>query len=284
MNYCTYASVAQEVAMLAGEDYDRLTAPDLTNLNRSIQRRARAAWLRDWWPELMRSEERRLRDTWSAAAYAEGDQVWHEDTAAYYEANDATLSSDLPGTASNWTLLTELNPYVGLEQPGETAIGLVRGVYDEEPAFATDPRRLLWAMGENGIHLLSEAVPASVWVWFKLREGEFNGADYSAAATYASGARKFYASSTVGYEGDYWTATAATTAGQSPETHPSKWERVEFPAFLRPHVAQAAYADWLRADGQTDKAMAEEQEAERILLTTQLQALGNQPPLRWRVA
>jgi hypothetical protein len=284
MNYCTHASVAQEIASAAGEDYSALTDLDLTSLRRYIQRRARYAWERDWWAELMRSEERHLRDAWTATSYADGAQVWHAGTSAYYEANTAAILTDVPGVSSVWDVITELDPYVALEQEDETAIGLVRGVYDEDPTYVENPKRIPWRLGANGVHLLGQSVPTSVWVWFKLREPEFNGAVYSASSTYASGDRRYYSSASVGFEGDYWTAAATTTAGQNPETNPEKWARVEFPVFLRSYVVQAAYADWLRADGQTDKAVVEEQAAESLLGQSQLQALSNQPPQRWRVA
>lgn len=272
------------MAALAGEDYTSLATLDLTSINRCIARRVRVAWERDWWPELMRSEERFLRNTWTATAYADGDQVYHAATTAYYEANTATLSSDVPGASSKWDAVTTLDAYVGLEQTGQTAIGLVRGIYRENPEFTENPRRLTWRLGQHGIHLVDEGVPASVWVWYKIRPSEFNGSDYSSSATYAIGARKYYTSASAGFEGDFWTCAAATTAGQNPETNPEKWTRVEFPALFRPYVVNGAYADWLRGDSQTDKAMVEDQAAEQLLISAQFQALGNTPPLRWRVA
>lgn len=284
MKACTYASVIQQIAALAGEDYASLATLDLTHLNRTVNRRLQEAWLRDWWPDLMISAERHWRDAWSAQAYAEDAEVWHAASEAYYQANAATLSTDVPGVSSKWTELTDLDAYIEREQAGETVIGLVRGVFDDDPEFTDTPRRREWRLGAHGVHILGDSVPVSAWVWFMENPTEFSGADWSAAATYATGARRYFSSSTVGFEGDYYEALAATTAGQSPESHPEKWSVVPFPQAFRPFVVQGAYADWLRADGQTDKALAEQQIAEDILGRLQLEALRGTPPLRYRIS
>jgi hypothetical protein len=84
--------------------------------------------------------------------------------------------------------------------------------------------------------------------------------------TYAVGEVAYYESDTVDYEGDFWICLTATTAGQDPEDTPAKWERVAFPAWLRSSVAQAAYADFLRNDGNPEVARLEDAEAQRILM------------------
>lgn len=284
MKACTYASVVQQIAALAGEDYDTLATLDRTHLNRTVNRRLHEAWLRDWWPDFMLSEQRYWRDTWAAQAYAEAAQVWHAGSEAYFEANAATISTDVPGVSAKWDEITEIDPYISRTQAGQTVIGLVRGVYDDDPEFTDTPRARAWRLGANGIHLLGDSVPVCAWVWFMENPPDFTGADWAAGSAYATGARRYYSAATVGFEGDYYTAAAATTAGQSPETHPEKWPVVPFPQAFRPFVVQGAYADWLRADGQTDKALVEQQLADDLLGTAQLQALRGTPPLRYRLA
>lgn len=61
--------------------------------------------------------------------------------------------------------------------------------------------------------------------------------------------------------GNFFQATAATTAGQSPATTPVSWSLVQIPAEWRWALAKLTYANALEMDGQKDKGAAEHQEA-----------------------
>lgn len=66
------------------------------------------------------------------------------------------------------------------------------------------------------------------------------------------------------HEGDFWYATSATIAGQSPATHPDIWQRITIPMEWRRLLAKLMTARILRAEGQDDKAIAAEREATRL--------------------
>ena len=59
------------------------------------------------------------------------------------------------------------------------------------------------------------------------------------------------------YNEDFWQCVTATSAGQSPATHPSKWRKIRLLSKWRWVLAQLTYAYLLAADGQTDKAAIE---------------------------
>jgi hypothetical protein len=61
---------------------------------------------------------------------------------------------------------------------------------------------------------------------------------------------------------NYYKCTAATTVGQSPENTPGSWSLIEIPASFLFFAVYGAYADWLRFDGQTEKAAAMDQKAQ----------------------
>jgi hypothetical protein len=65
--------------------------------------------------------------------------------------------------------------------------------------------------------------------------------------------------------GNFYTCVAVTAAGESPESAPAKWAVVELPYTFRQYLIQGGYADWLTADGQTDKAGAMEGVAQQLL-------------------
>lgn len=67
------------------------------------------------------------------------------------------------------------------------------------------------------------------------------------------------------FNGDFWEATELTAPGESPATTPAKWRKIEIPRIFERFLVQRAYAALLPAEGQNDKAAAEERAAQRIL-------------------
>lgn len=70
------------------------------------------------------------------------------------------------------------------------------------------------------------------------------------------------------YDGDWWVAKAATSPGQSPDTNPELWQRVEIPEYFEQSIVALAHANLLLADGQTDKAGGVRASAMNDLLPT----------------
>lgn len=93
-------------------------------------------------------------------------------------------------------------------------------------------------------------------------------------------------SSQVFYAGDFWNAIATTTAGQSPDTHASKWEVVGIPADWRRELVTFAQAFLLEAQGQQDKSQAALAMGNAYLgelRETEAAKLGRRPQRRVRV-
>jgi hypothetical protein len=65
--------------------------------------------------------------------------------------------------------------------------------------------------------------------------------------------------------GDFWQCLEATTAGQSPATHPAKWTKKDVPYIFATYISRGMYADWLRSELQTEAAQVAEQEAQAML-------------------
>ena len=265
MQRVSYQSVIDQAAALAGFTSSTLTASPKSLLRQFINRRLRGAWEHWWWPQLMRAELRYYRDAYDAGTtYASGDEVYYSTTGLYYAATGAT-TANAPTDTNYWSQVTDLDAYISLDQTGQTEIGTVRGVYKDDPETTDRPRRVLFRMAPSGIQVLGESVPVSVYVWFRDRVPVLLGTDYSATATYTVGQVAYYSSSTYDYEGDWWECVSATNAGENPETAAAKWSRREFPAWLRDCVAQRAYADWLRQDGQPEAAVIEDGIGKQLL-------------------
>lgn len=264
MDRVSFQSVLREAAGLAGFTLAQLTATPRTQLRTFINRRAREQWRKWWWNQIMHAELRYYRADYAAGTtYAEDDEVYYEGT--YYRALGAT-TGNLPTNVTYWTPVTSLDAYILLEQAGQRAIGEVRQLSIDNPLVVRAPRVCPFRLSGTRIWVMGEAVPASVYVWFREPVPTWIGDDFSATATYAAGQVVFYTGTGADYEGDYWECQATTSAGEDPEDTPAKWARVAFPAWLRESVAQAAYADFLRQDGNPEVARLEDAEAQRLLI------------------
>ena len=180
----------------------------------------------------------------TGAAYAVEEVARNPDDGRYYQCHTAHTAG-ATFDATKFGILTPWSPYISLDQAGATAIGQVRGCYLDNPLTKRNARKLAWILGPDGIHLPDTGV-SSLFVYFQVKAPNLSGADYAAGTAYVAGVCKYYASAAAGFEGDYWITTAATTAGESPESTPAKWTRQELPEGLRDAIAHSAYSDFLR--------------------------------------
>lgn len=279
MKTCTFQSVIDRVCQLIGVAQTDLASDDLVAVKGFINAELETIWRHYWWPELMRSEERHYRaDYDNATAYAIGAEVYYPTTGLYYECTD-TSTGNLPTDTDYWSALTEIDAYVELDQTGQTEIGEVRGVFLEDPLTDREPRRVRWVAGPNGIHIVQDEIPASVWVWFRLPPTAYYGLStaWAAGTTYTAGQVVYYVSATAGYEGDWWRCVTNTTAGQDPEDTAASWSKREFPETLREATAAAAYVRYLRRDDAKPEDRGEARgAAERALMQAQARASAQQ--------
>lgn len=235
-------------------------------------------------------------DDWlDAAAYVVGDIRRNPVNGRFYQCFIAHTSSGTIDTAK-FGILTQFDPFVSRTQDDETEIGEFLGMYLDDPRLHKRPRRVVYVTDGAGAHVVTApreiwnrcngdfTVPNEVFVKFRIPCPEFRGEVFDEAETYVADADVVYfEGDTTDLEGDFWRCVTNTSAGESPETTPAKWERLEFPAWLRTPVARRAFADWLRYGAARDAAMAEDKEAQDALFQAQIQfgAMQGQG-LRWR--
>jgi hypothetical protein len=106
-----------------------------------------------------------------------------------------------------------------------------------------------------------------VWVKFRLERPTLFGAVYDSAAGYAVGEQVYYRSATdpAAYPGEFYDCVTAASSGDSPETDTDKWTLLEIPLVFESYLVRGTYADWLRSDGQAEKATIEDARAEKSL-------------------
>lgn len=162
------------------------------------------------------------------------------------------------------TRTPDVNFVIDYNQAAQTAIGEVLGVWDNNPLGTVSANSIGYVPTSTGLQLIGMTVAAPVWVRYTIRIPAFTGSTYSASSTYASGVTTYFTSST-GY-GNYYTSTGAVLANQTPDTNPSLWSVNVLPYTFLEYVAFATYADYLRSDGQQDKAYQADSQAEMILI------------------
>ena len=256
MRTVSYRSLLEAAALLGGIQPAQLQSEDAAVLNLGLNRALRHAWEFAFWPECTVVAEYRYRPDYDAATlYPTGAEVYSPAAGAYYRAVQPGTGQAL-ADAAYWLPLSGLNwaIYVPWGAGGVPEGATVRRCCQRNPRAASAALEVAFALLREGIAPISD-VPASLWIEYRLPCPELTGADYSALAVYAAGAA-------VLYSGDYYLATTATTAGQSPDTTPTSWSKIELPWRLRDYLVHAAGADMLRAQGQLEKAVAEQSMAD----------------------
>lgn len=154
------------------------------------------------------------------------------------------------------------------DQTGEDFIEQVFTVWNQSPAGASFPITAPYEETPDGIQIIgtngwswngwlytapnwySGAYP--VYLYYRKQVPNYAGATYSGAATYAVDDQILFTNSASVL--DFWKCTAATTAGQSPDTNPTKWTELKLPNVFFKYVTFSSYADYLRMDAQSEKA------------------------------
>ena len=227
-----------------------LNAIEAEELAQAINRRAREGWQYAMWPELMILEERFYRPAWDVTAdYVVGDERYYD--GIYYRALLDGAGQQPDTETTYWEEITDLDKYVPWTMAGYEDIGTVEGAWKNNPRLTATPYSLDFRPGPNGIEMEAEA-GVSVWLKYRRRPNRFTSVEYSAAQAYLEGELCYYATT-----GECYKALQACT-GQPP-TDGTYWEKVDFPEVLEMWTVAAVRADWLRKEGQLDKAIAEDE-------------------------
>jgi hypothetical protein len=158
--------------------------------------------------------------------------------------------------------------------------GEILACHDANPLVTSRTSQLSFRLYDNGttqvLNFLSD--PGTVWAEYRIKRPEMTGDLYDNAMSYSVGSQMYFDSgSNTGtytpvagkpHYGNFYNCLEATTAGQSPSTHPAKWQIVTIPYLFAPYAARGAYSDWLRSELQFEAAQVAEAEAERIMSDT----------------
>jgi hypothetical protein len=256
MRAITYKQLLDRAGLLCGIQPAQLQNEDAATLGVGLNQALRHAWEFAFWPEVTDTDEFRYRADYAAGTtYAAGDQVWDPTTAAYYEAAQASTGEAVTDT-DYWTPLgsSDWDIYVPWGTGPLAEGSMPRRCMAEDPRVKPWTPDLDFSISADGIHPLRN-VPPSLWIEYRRPCPDWEGAAYSAAATYAAGEQVYF-------DNDFHRCVTATSAGESPTSAPAKWVRLEIPWRFGDYAAHSAAAEKLRPEGQTEKAIVEQTKAE----------------------
>ena len=254
MRTTTYKALLEGLLARAKLSLSATPADEVGAVMAYVADRFTFAWEYAYWPEILVVEDRWFREAWAASIYAANAEVYHAGTDKYWTTTAGATADEVPGTAATWTELTAFRRTVGYAQAGKQEIGACSRIWDVDPYVYPTAVTLDFALSPDGLEVLSDSGTTSVWVRYRRR-----APDLAAAVIYS--ALDTYAAEQVVYWGtDCYLVLATTTAGDTPSSAPTKWEKIEIPAWLAPAIKAGAYADWLNANGQGEKAANWEQQ------------------------
>lgn len=155
--------------------------------------------------------------------------------------------------------------------------GEVLNCYDRDPLVSTRASGLSFRIYDNGTvqKLVMPSDPGTVYAEYRTKRPELVGDLYAPAVAYSVGAQIYFDSgSNTGtytpvagkpHYGNFYNCLEATTAGQSPSTHPAKWQIVQIPYLFASYAARGAFSDWLKSELQLEAAQVAEVEAQNTL-------------------
>lgn len=200
------------------------------------------------WPELMATQGRRFRPTWTATTYAEDDEVWHTATEAYYRANASAAGSEVPGTSTLWDEITEFRRYVEYAQTGATVIEAVIEAWDADPRASASARKVPFRLDTDGVRFAPDG-PDIAWLEFRTPAPDFGWSALWAATSFAADAVVYHEST-----GEVYQASSAAASGDVPGTA-AKWVLQPVPYIFRHAAKLKAYATWSQSKGASDVAL-----------------------------
>jgi hypothetical protein len=229
-----FSPILFNALQLAGQDRQYITSETFAQFRDFISDRTRMIWESQDWPDLVRVAQLTVTDD-----------------------GNGRVTAAIPADA-----------------------GEILACYDSNPLVTSRSSQTTFRLYDNGttqvLNFLSD--PGTVWAEYRTKRPELSGDLYDPALAYSVGAQMYFDSgSNTGtytpvagkpHYGNFYNCLEATTAGQTPATHPAKWQIVNIPYLFSSYAARGTFADWLRSELQLEAAQVAEAEAERIMADT----------------
>lgn len=172
------------------------------------------------------------------ALYVQGQRLQYGGNV--YQLFASTAQGILPTNTGSWGLIPPFDAYVPYEQAGQSAFSIVEECFSANPRTTTRGNTLNYFLSERGVQVLTPI--AYAWIQFRLRCPKLNGDMFRADICYPVGQGMYFSSATT--PGNFYTAMATTSAGDTPETAAGKWCLVKIPRIFHRYLVMGMAADW----------------------------------------
>lgn len=189
-------------------------------------------------------------EDWAATvAYVVGTVVRNPGDGLYYACHTSHTSSS-SFDATKFGELAAFRPFIAYEQSGLTAIEAVIRCFNSDPRSDREAGEVPFRPDAEGVRFSADA-EGPVWLEYRKRCPSFAWAAEWSASAFSVDSIVYYPTT-----GEVYKSSAAAASTDVPGTA-AVWVKAEVPYIFR-HVAKVkAYALWLEAEGQTDKAVVQ---------------------------
>jgi hypothetical protein len=185
----------------------------------------------------------------------------------------------------NWPDIIRLAAFTSLDDGSgipyflpDSNAGEVLGVFNKNPQLTTKGLSVGFELYDNGTEqrvIIGQKLLDAGFYRYRIKFTPIVGDLYSASTIYYQGSQVYFdsGSNTGSYmpiagkphSGNFYNCITNTSAGESPYTHPAKWQKVSIPYIFGPYMSWASAADWMVSEGNVEGAAVLEQKANSIL-------------------
>lgn len=232
MRTTDFSQILFEALQYSGNDRHNITDETFSQFRDFITARLREGWEQDEWPDLCR--------------------------------------------LAQFTTSMDSNNVVSFTLPSDA--GEVLGVFNKNPQASTRVTDLGYELYDDGTTtkvIVQNRILADGWFHYRIKCPILAGDLFSTSIAYSVGSQVYFdiGSGTGTYvpvsgkphTGNFYTCLDATSLGQSPTTHPAKWQKINIPYIFGHYCAWGAAANWLVSEGQLQEAAGLDSKAAQML-------------------
>lgn len=150
----------------------------------------------------------------------------------------------------------------------------ILAVFDKNPLATTRATGQTYTIYYDGVEKIVVPIDAGFYV-YRIKCPELTGSAWNGSISYSPGSQAYFdeGSATGTYmpvegkphKGNFYNCVIPTVPGESPATHPSKWDKVQIPYVFGSYIAWGSTANWFISEGMVQEGAAVEAKAREAL-------------------
>lgn len=153
----------------------------------------------------------------------------------------------------------------------------ILGVYNYNPLTSSRTTEYTYSLYDDGTNakvILDSSTIGEGWYYYRVKAPTLNGTIYKNIGYFVGSQIYFDDGSNSGtylpvegkpHRGNFYTCLLDTSAGQTPNSHPTKWRLEQIPYAFSQYMSWGAGANWYASEGMMQEAGVMEQKAIQVL-------------------